>query len=74
MAIGFLYSLLWYWSSRIVSNKTDFLTFVFLWDFVYIAVFYFMPIFFFGVKMDKWGFIGMASMVFGLVIMKIGHK
>jgi multidrug transporter EmrE-like cation transporter len=45
-----------------------------MWDFVYMAVFYFTPILLFGVKIDKWGLAGMASMIVGLLLMKLGHR
>lgn len=74
MIIGFLYSLLWYFSTTMIKEKTEYFMFVLIWDFVYIAVFYLTPVLFFGVKIDRWGVIGILSMVAGLLIMKIGHK
>jgi multidrug transporter EmrE-like cation transporter len=44
-----------------------------MWDVVYMAVFYFVPVFLFDVKVDKWGIIGMITMVIGILVMKIGH-
>jgi hypothetical protein len=73
MIIGFFYSLIWYWSTKIVDNKEEFFIFVLMWDLVYIAVFYFTPLIFFNVKLDYWGIFGMITMVIGLIIMKIGH-
>jgi len=74
MVVGAFYSLLWYWSSRLITEKSDYFLFVLIWDFVYIGVFYLTPVLFFGVKLDKWGIIGMLSMIAGLLIMKIGHR
>ena len=74
MVVGFFYNILWYWSTRLITEKTEYFLFVLLWDFVYIAVFYFTPVFLFGVKLDKWGVIGVISMIAGLLVMKMGHK
>lgn len=74
MVVGFFYSLLWYWSARMVTEKSDYFIFVLLWDLVYISVFYFAPVLLFGVKLDKWGVIGLIAMVSGLIVMKIGHR
>lgn len=74
MIVGVFYNFLWYWSARIITEKTDYFMFVLLWDFVYISVFYFTPVILFDVKLDKWGMIGVISMIAGLLIMKIGHK
>lgn len=74
MVVGLFYNLLWYWSVRMITEKNEYFLFVLLWDFVYIAVFYFTPVLLFGAKMDKWGVIGVSSMIVGLLIMKIGHK
>jgi hypothetical protein len=73
MAVGFLYSLLWYWSARVVAEKNEYFLFVMLWDFVYISVFYFSPVLIFGVKLDKFGIAGLLTMVIGLLVMKMGH-
>jgi hypothetical protein len=73
MLIGVFYNLLWYWSTRITKDKEDFFVLVLMWDVVYMAVFYFVPVFLFDVKVDKWGIIGMITMVIGIFIMKIGH-
>jgi len=74
MVVGLFYNLLWYWSVRMITEKNEYFLFVLLWDFVYISVFYFTPVLLFGAKMDKWGVIGVSSMIVGLLIMKIGHK
>jgi hypothetical protein len=74
MTVGFFYSFNWYLSTRLFDNKNDFFVFVMMWDFVYMAVFYFTPILLFGVKIDKWGLAGMASMIVGLLLMKLGHR
>ena len=74
MTVGFFYSLLWYWSARLVADKSEYFLFVLVWDFVYIGVFYLTPILLFGVKLDKWGIIGMVCMIAGLLVMKMGHR
>lgn len=74
MTVGFFYSLNWYLSVRLLDSKNDFLIFTMMRDFIYIATFYFAPILLFGVKIDKFGTLGMASMIIGLILMKLGHK
>lgn len=73
MIVGFLYSLLWYWSARIIDDKYNYFFFVLLWDLVYISVFYFTPVLLFGVKLNWWGIVGLLTMIGGLFVMKIGH-
>ena len=73
MVVGFFYSLLWYWSARLVTDKNDYFLFVLIWDFVYIGVFYLTPIIMFGVKLDVWGMVGLLCMICGLLVMKAGH-
>ena len=74
MVIGLAHSILWYFSSRLLSSdKEQFFIFVLMWDLVYMIVFYLTPIIFFGVKLDFWATIGVATMIGGLIIMKIGH-
>jgi len=73
MVVGFFYSLLWYFSTIIITTKEKFFTFTLAWDFVYMAVFYFTPVLLFGVKMDRFSVTGLICMVIGLVIMKLGH-
>lgn len=72
--VGIFYNMLWYWSTRMITEKNEYFMFVLLWDFVYIFVFYFTPVLLFGVKLDKWGVIGLIGMITGLLVMKIGHK
>ena len=74
MLIGLIHSLLWYFSSRLLSSdKEQFFMFVLLWDLVYMIVFYLTPVIFFGVNLDLWGILGVSTMICGLLIMKIGH-
>ena len=72
MIVGFVYNFLWYWSTKIVKDKDELFFLVLMWDVVYMAVFYFTPIFLFNIKLDKWGIIGLATMIGGLMLMKIG--
>lgn len=73
MFVGLMYSLLWYWSSRIVEDKNDFFFLVLLWDLIYILVFYFAPVALFGLKLDALGLVGLFTVVAGLLVMKVGH-
>jgi hypothetical protein len=73
MAVGVLYAFLWYWSARVTGSKEDFFFLVLLWDLIYILVFYFVPIALFGVRMDPWGLWGLAIVVAGFLVMKMGH-
>lgn len=73
IVIGIFHTLVWYLSVRCIDDKQKFMVFTMLWDFVYIAVFYFVPVFLFGVPMDRWSLIGLVSMVVGLLIMKLKH-
>ena len=72
MLVGFVYNFLWYWSTKIVKSKDELFFLVLMWDVVYMVVFYFTPVMLFNVKLDRWGIIGMITMIAGLLLMKIG--
>ena len=72
MVVGFAYNFLWYWSTKIVKTKDELFFLVLMWDVVYMVVFYFTPVMLFNVKLDRWGIIGMITMIAGLLLMKIG--
>lgn len=73
MVVGTLYSILWYWSSRVVEDQEEFFFMLLVWDLIYIAVFYFAPVALFGLKLDNWGLFGLFVVVGGILVMKIGH-
>lgn len=73
MVVGLLYSLLWYWSARLVDDKNSFFFLVLLWDLIYILIFYFGPVLLFGLKLDAWGLAGLIITIAGICTMKLGH-
>jgi hypothetical protein len=57
--------------ARYLDNKQKIYIFSLLWDTVMVLVWYFIPILFFGVKIDRWILLGVLLMVLGLSIIKV---
>jgi len=71
--LGLFHSFLWYLSVVTNENKEKLFVFILIWDLIYMAVFYLVPILFFDVKFNITGIIGLFVMIVGLFIMKFGH-
>lgn len=63
-------SLIWYWICRNL-DKDKLYIYSLTWDTMVTCLFYFAPILFCGMKIDRWGICGMLMMIAGLVIIKI---
>jgi drug/metabolite transporter (DMT)-like permease len=71
LAIGTVVNLVWAGMARYLDNKQKIYIFSLLWDTVMVLVWYFIPILFFGVKIDRWILLGVLLMVLGLSIIKV---
>ena len=77
--LGAIICLVWFGSCKwIADNETDpvkvkekLLVLNLIWDTIQVAVYYGIPILFFGVRMDKIGYIGAGLILAGIVILKI---
>ena len=54
-----------------LEGKDRIYSFSLMWDTVIVLVWYLIPLFAFGVKIDKWGVLGLALMILGLAIFKL---
>lgn len=70
VGLGTVVSTIWFITVRWLDDKQKIYVFSLFWDFVMMFVYYFLPIVWFGVKLDKWAAVGMLMMVAGLVIVK----
>ena len=71
--LGFFHSVLWYLSVVTNESKEKLFIFILIWDLIYMAIFYLVPVFFFDVKFNITGIIGLFVMIVGLFVMKFGH-
>lgn len=71
VALGTVVSTIWFLTVRYLGDKQKIYVFSLFWDFVMMFVYYFLPVVWFGVKMDKWSLGGMVLMVTGLLIIKL---
>ena len=70
-AVGLLTTLIWFTAVRSITEKEKLYFYSLCWDFVMISVFYFFPILFLGIKVNKIGLVGIGLMVVGLIIVKV---
>lgn len=69
--LGATCNLMWLMMTKAIDDKDKIFIYALFWDAVIVAVFYGLPIFFFGVKLDKWGLLGVLMIVIGLTIIKV---
>ena len=69
--VGSAITILWYTSVRYLDDKHRIYVFSMLWDVTMIAIFYLIPIMFYGVQLTRWGILGLFLVLVGVVILKI---
>lgn len=62
-------SLIWYWVCRNL-DKEKLYVYSLTWDTMVTCLFYFAPILLCGMKIDRWGVVGMLMMIAGLAVIK----
>jgi drug/metabolite transporter (DMT)-like permease len=62
---------LWYVMVKHLADKDRIYFYSLVWDVILVFVYYLLPIFCFGVKLDRNGVIGICLMLAGLVLMKL---
>ena len=64
---------IWYLVIKYIGDKDRIYFYSLCWDAVMVGVYYFLPILVFGVKLDRYGILGLGLMTVGLVLLKIKH-
>lgn len=70
---GILVSILWYYLAKHIPEKNRIYFYSLVWDTIMIFVFYFTPILFYGVTLNKANLIGLALIILGLMVFKLGN-
>jgi uncharacterized membrane protein len=64
---------IWYYVVKYIGDRDRIYFYSLCWDAILIGVYYFLPILFFGVKLDRYGVVGLALMTAGLILLKVKH-
>lgn len=69
--LGIVCNFLWFWAAKYIGDKEKIYVFSLCWDTTMTLVYYALPIFLFGVRLDRWSVLGVLLMVSGLAIIKM---
>lgn len=58
----------WFWIAK-HAPKDQLYSLACTWDFLLVSYFYFIPIMFFGIKLNKQGLVGLALMFLGVILL-----
>jgi uncharacterized membrane protein len=70
--VGAALSYIWYQSAVLMGDKQRIYFYSLCWDIMMVGIYYFMPILFFGVKLDWRAWVGTALITAGVLIFKVG--
>ncbi len=70
MLTGCISNILWFLSTRMISDAKNIYIYSLFWDLVVISVYFLLPIIIFDIKLNKFGFIGLLLMLIGLLLVK----
>ncbi len=71
ITIAVIAAIIWCSMIRLIDEKKGIYIYSLVWDTIVCCVFYFIPLLFFGVKLDKISALGLAMMIGGLVLIKM---
>lgn len=69
--MGTIVSTIWFITCRYLDDKQRIYVYSLFWDLMMGGVYYFMPLLFFGVRIDRWSLFGLFMVVAGLTIIKV---
>ena len=69
--VGTIASTIWFWTVRYIDDKDRIYVYTMFWDFVLCAVYFVVPLLWFGVKLDRWQLCGLLLMIIGLAVIKL---
>lgn len=72
-AIAALVNLLWFTVLRTLDDRQKIYVFSMCWDAVIVGVYYSIPVLFLGVKLDRYGLIGVFLILCGVCLLKLRH-
>jgi hypothetical protein len=70
IAFGTTTVVIWYYMIRHIGDRDRIYVYNMCWDTIMCGVYYLLPIFVFGVKLDRIGVFGLCLMIIGSVILK----
>lgn len=70
LLIGMISNGLWFLAAKTIGNRSHLYVFSMFWDCLMIAIYFLLPVFFFGIKLDKMGVFGLTLIIIGTFIMK----
>jgi hypothetical protein len=68
--LGLAGTSVWVWVARELDDNKKIYVYSLCWDTIMVTAFYVVPLFFFGVKIDRWSMVGLALMITGFLIIK----
>lgn len=71
VSLGALVNLIWFYVCRVLPENNKIYVFNLMWDAVMVAVYYGLPLLFFGVKLDRVTMVGATLMLVGIFVMKL---
>jgi len=71
LMLGILSNSIWILTTKYFGDEKKLYTFSLIWDILFVAIYYFLPLIFFDIKLEKHGYIGLLLMVIGILIIKI---
>lgn len=69
--LGIATNVLWLTTTKALPGRDQIYTLSVLWDCVMVTIYFVIPIFFFGVKLDRLGLIGVMLTIFGALLVKL---
>lgn len=69
--LGVLTNICWYVAAQMVTSKEDMYFLSVIWEGLLIAIYFLMPVLFMGVRLDKYGIIGLCLMAAGAILLKV---
>jgi len=71
LMLGIVSNSMWILSTKYFGDEKKLYTFSLIWDIIYFAIYYFLPLIFFDIKLEKNGYLGLILMVIGILIIKL---
>jgi drug/metabolite transporter (DMT)-like permease len=71
LCLGISSNALWLFSAKLLGEKNEIYIFSLLWDCVMVGVYFLVPVFVFGIKLDRIGIIGLILVLVGTLLIKI---
>ena len=71
LLLGLTSNSIWILTTKYFEDEKKLYAFSLIWDVLFVAIYYFLPLIFFDIKLGKNGYVGLILMIIGLLIIKI---